>query len=123
MAAFTSRHGRGRWWGIGTTLVVAAALMVLFVAASSGALTGSNFEGSDGNLVVNGAGNHDWANAPNLSVGVDTPTGQTDNSFGQGTSENDVNVSVGLGSIPNSKADLARFAVASEFVNGANYLY
>src|SRR4030095_3465823 len=39
---------------------------------------------------------------------------QTDNSFGNGTKESDVNVTVGTGSIPNSKADLGNVYVASE---------
>ena len=36
-------------------------------------------------------GNHeedDWANAPALQVGVDLPTGQSDDAFGQGSKEN-----------------------------------
>ena len=69
-------------------------------------MTGSTFEGNDGNLVVNTAGNHDWVNAPNLSFGQDKPTGTGDNSFGQGTKEDNGNVTVVGGSIPNSKADL-----------------
>jgi len=116
--------GRRRWLVRTIGLAAAAAVFaIVFVAASGANLTGSSFEGNDGNLVVNTAGNTDWDNAPNLHVGVDKPTGQTDNAFGQGTSENDVNVTVVTGSIPNSKADLARFAVASEFVNGSNFLY
>jgi Prealbumin-like fold domain len=105
------------------TLAFLAAAAVIFVAGSSANLAGSTFEGNDGNLVVNTAGNHDWDNAPNLSVGVDLPTGQTDNAFGDGTHEAETSVSVVTGSIPNSKADLARFGVASEFVGGSNYLY
>ncbi len=73
MAILKSLHrGGGRWWLIGTGLV-AAAFTVFFVAASSANLTGSTFEGNDGNLVVNTAGNHDWDNAPNLSVGSRPP--------------------------------------------------
>ncbi len=112
-----------RWWMTGATLGAAVAFAIVFVSASSANLSGSSFEGNDGNLVVNTAGNHDWVNAPNLSVGVDKPTGTQDNSFGQGTKENDLNVSVVSGSIPNSKADLARFAVAGEVINGDTYMY
>ena len=105
-------------------LAVIAAFMVVFVTTSSANLAGSNFEGNDGNLVVNTAGDHDWVNAPNLSVGVDKPTGTTDNSFGQGTKEDNTNVTVVTGSIPNSKADLARFAIAGEQLgNGHQMLY
>lgn len=124
MAAFRFPSRRTRWlWKVGIALTALAAFAVVFVSGSSANLAGSTFEGNDGNLIVNTAGNHDWDNAPNLVVGVDLTSGQTDNAFGQGTQENDVNVTVVTGSIPNSKADLARFAVASEYVNGANYLY
>ena len=109
MAAFTFRQRRvRRWWLMGVTLTIFALFAVVFVAASSANLPGSTFEGNDGNLVVNTAGNTDWDNAPNLRVRVDLPTGANDNSFGQGTSEGDVDVTVVDGSIPNSKADLAR---------------
>jgi hypothetical protein len=49
-----------------------------------------------------------------VTTGVDLATGQTDNSFGNGTKESDINVTVGTGSIPNSKADLGNFYVANE---------
>jgi len=104
--------------------LAATALATLFVVGASANLAGSTFESNDANLVVNGgAGAHDWDNAPNLSVGQDLPTGTTDNSFGQGAKENDVNTNVVTGSIPNSKADLARFAVSNENIGGSEYLY
>src|SRR5262249_31284740 len=80
-------------------------------------------EGDDGNLVVNTAGNTDWANAPNRVRGDDLASGSTDNAFGQGTKEDDPNVGVVTGSIPPNKSDLTRFYVASEFANGSNFLY
>jgi len=47
-------------WLIGTTFVLMAAFATFFVAASGANLAGSTFEGTDGNLVVNGAaGNKD----------------------------------------------------------------
>ena len=103
--------------------LVGTVAAVFFTAGASANLSGSTFEGNDGNLVVNTPGNHDWDNAPNLSVGVDLPTGTGDNSFGQGAKENDVNTTVVSGSIPNSKADLARFAVAGETINGDTFMY
>jgi hypothetical protein len=124
MTAFRFRSSRTRrLWRTGLTLTALALLAVVFVAGSSANLAGSNFEGNDGNLVVNTAGNHDWVNAPNLSVGTDLPSGTTDNSFGQGAKEDDVNTTVVAGSIPNSKADLARFAVAGETIGTDSYLY
>src|SRR5262249_73848 len=66
-------------------------------------LPGSTFE-IDGNLIVNGAGALDWANAPQLATATDLQTGQGDNSFGQGTKENTPVPSVVNGSIPNNKS-------------------
>jgi hypothetical protein len=86
-------------------------------------LPGSTFEGNDGNLVVNTAGNTDWVNAPNRVTGLDKFADKTDNSFGQGTKEDDPNVTIVTGSIPPNKNDLTRFYVASEFTNNSNYLY
>jgi hypothetical protein len=124
MAALRSRSRRTRrLWLTGVTLTALALFAVVFVAASSANLTGSNFEGNDGNLVVNSAGNHDWDNAPNLSVGVDLPKGNDDNSFGNGSKEDETAVTVGGGSIPNSKANLARFGVAGETVGSNTFLY
>src|SRR5262245_11683877 len=107
-----------------TVLVVVVSTIAVYALVAGANLTGSNFESTDGNMVVDTAGNHDWINAPNRHVGTDLGTGQGDNSFGQGTQENDLNVTVGLGSIPNSKADLGRFADASEtLANGDVMLY
>jgi hypothetical protein len=86
-------------------------------------LTGSSFEGGDGNLTVDTAGNTDWANVAGRTIGIDQPTGPSDNSFGQGTKEDNPAVTVVSGSIPNNKSNLTRFYEASEFVNGQNFLY
>jgi len=98
--------------------------MVLAMAGPAGAnLAGSTFEGNDGNLVVNTPGNTDWVNAPNRVTGVEQFQGTQDNSFGQGTKEDDPNVTVVTGSIPPQKSDLTRFYVASEFASNSNFLY
>ena len=124
MAVFRSRHRRGgRWWLIGTTITAAAVFAVFFAAASGANLTGSTFEGNDGNLVVNTTGNTDWATAPNRVRGDDLPSGANDNSFGGGTKEDDPNVNVVTGSIPPQKSDLTRFYIASEFASNSNFLY
>jgi hypothetical protein len=86
-------------------------------------LAGSTFEGNDGNLVVNTSGNTDWTNAPNRVRGDDLASGSSDNSFGQGTKEDDPNVSVVTGSIPPQKSNLTRFYAASEFASNSNFLY
>jgi hypothetical protein len=103
----------------------AAALAISLALAYAGFanLPGSTFEGNDGNLVVNTAGNTDWTNAPNRVRGDDLPSGNNDNSFGQGTKEDDPAVSVVTGSIPPQKSDLTRFYVANEFANASNFLY
>src|SRR5215472_58394 len=85
-------------------------------------LAPSTFEGGDGNLLVNKTGNTDWANV-SPSVGIDQPSGGTDNAFGQGTKEDNPNVTVVTGSIPPNKSDLTRFYESSEFVGGSNFLY
>jgi hypothetical protein len=104
--------------------VLGAGALLLTAAPSAVAnLSGSSFEGSDGNFVVNTSGNYDWVNAPNRVRGDDLPSGKSDNSFGQGTKEDDANVNVVTGSIPPQKSDLTRFYVANELANGANYLY
>src|SRR5215831_420867 len=103
--------------------LAAAALASFFVVGASALVGSSKFEGNDGNLVVGTAGNKDWDNAPNLSVGQDIANKQADNAFGNGTKEDETAVSVVTGSIPNSKANLARFAVAGESISGDAYIY
>src|SRR6266567_3870937 len=106
-------------------LATVAALALAFVTASTAGanLAGSTFEGNDGNLVVDTAGNTDWTNAPNRVVGIDQPSGTSDNSFGQGTKEDSASVTVVNGSIPPNKNDLTRFYIGSEFTGGSNFLY
>ncbi|HEY3559090.1 MAG TPA: hypothetical protein VGL05_16585 [Kribbella sp.] len=102
----------------------AAALLLAMVPAADANLAGSTFEGNDGNMVVNTSGNTDWSNAPNRVHGDDLASGSTDNAFGQGTKEDDPNVSVVNGSIPPNKSDLTRFYVASETAASGNiFLY
>jgi hypothetical protein len=120
MRTFFARFRAGRLRlaaGLGLTLTLLVAIPVL------ANLAGSTFEGNDGNLVVNTAGNTDWANAPNRVRGDDLASGSTDNSFGGGTKEDDPNVNVVTGSIPPQKSDLTRFYVASEFATNSNFLY
>jgi hypothetical protein len=90
-----------------------------------GPLSGSTFAGGDGNLLTSPTtfGTTDWQNVAGLNTGVDLQSGGGDNAFGQGTKEDDANVSVVTGSIPPQKSDLTRFYEASEFANGDNFLY
>ena len=101
-----------------------ALLAAALVPNANANLAGSSFEGNDGNMIVNTGGNTDWVNAPNRVRGDDLASGSSDNAFGQGTKEDDPNVSVVTGSIPPQKSDLTRFYVASETAaNGKVYLY
>ena len=99
------------------TALAASALVVFFVGTSGANVSPSAFEGNDGNLVVNTSGNTDWVNVSGLHTGIDDPSGSTDNSFGQGTKEDDPAVTVVAGSIPPQKSDLTRFYEASELAS------
>src|ERR1700747_2771969 len=92
------RRGRGRrFWFSGATIAAAVVFSVLFVASSGAVLAPSNFEGNDGNMVVDSAGHTDWASLAGntgLQTLIDLPSGSSDNSFGEGTKENDTNVTV-----------------------------
>jgi prealbumin domain-containing protein len=144
MAAFNfHKRQTRRWWYAGVTLVAAAFVAVMFVGGAGAVLSGgTTFEGNDGNLVVNTTSNctttisgscTDWASfvdgsgnpsgSPVLNVGIDNRSGSADNSFGQGTKEDNSNVTVVTGSIPPNKSDLTRFYEASELVNNNVYLY
>jgi hypothetical protein len=91
-----------------------------------GPLSGSTFAGGDGNLLTNPTtfGTTDWQNVAGLNPGFDLPSGTGDNSFGQGTKEDNPAVSVVSGSIPPNKSDLTRFYEASEIgSNKHTFLY
>ena len=121
-----SKHLARRRVSIKTMVIPIAVLAVVtlgLAGAASANLSGSTFEGNDGNLAVTTPGNTDWVNAPNRVRGDDLASGTSDNSFGQGTKEDDPNVSVVTGSIPPQKSDLTRFYAANEFANSSNYLY
>jgi len=94
---------------------VGSLVLALSAAASAQAnLTGSTFEGGDGNLVVNTAGNTDWETAPSRVTGTDKFADKTDDAFGQGTKEDNAAVTIVDGSIPPNKNDLTRFYTANE---------
>jgi len=92
-----------------------------------GAMTGSTFAGGDGHPLTNPTtfGTTDWQNVSGLNADFDLASGKTDNSFGQGTKEDNPMVTVVAGSIPPNKSDLTRFYEASEFstANHHNFLY
>jgi hypothetical protein len=144
MTAFNFHRRRTRrWWYAGVTLVAAAFFAVFYVAGSSadnaggcdffngstnlcsGPLSGSTFAGGDGNLLTSPTtyGSPDWQNVAGLNHGIDLASGGGDNSFGNGTKEDNPNVTVVSGSIPPNKSDLTRFYEASEFASNSNFLY
>src|SRR5215208_2369519 len=131
MAAVHFRQRRvRRWWYLGMTLALAAALSVVVVAGSTASISGSTFGGGDGNLAcADSGGALDWnclntsGADPKLNIGLEQFSGQQDNSFGQGTKENNSAVTLVQGSIPPNKSDLTRFYEASEVVGGHVLLY
>jgi hypothetical protein len=120
---FKRRSTRRRWYVI--TSAVSLAAVVLFVIGAVGAsLPGSTFEiDTDANLTVQGgAGALDWANVTQIRQ-ADTPSGASDNSFGNGTKEDTPVPSVVSGSIPPNKSDLLNFGVYLETTaSGARFL-
>ena len=122
----TSMHRRSESGAIRKRTAVAAAgflVAALVPVVAFANLGGSTFESTDGNLVHAGA-NLDWDNAPNLQPGIDVASGSGDNSFGQGTKEDDTTPTVVAGSIPPNKSDLTRFYVANNTgTNGHKYIY
>ncbi len=110
---------------------IALILNILMVAPitpalsnSALALTGSSFDATDGNLVVDGS-ETDWC-SPGLVITRkdDLATGQTDDSYAEGAKENDLNPAVEFGSIPNNKVDLQRTYLTSETsVDGDLFVY
>jgi hypothetical protein len=109
--------------GLSLAVTATAVLTLALVSPGLANLPGSSFESNDGNLVVTTTGNTDWTNAPNRVRGDDLASGTSDNSFGQGTKEDDANVTVVTGSIPPNKSNLTRFYVGSEFASNSNFLY
>ena len=127
---------RKRLWLIGP-LAALAAFIGLFAASGAVALpaadcatlnhlSGSAFEiDVNANLAVNGAAADciDWdsASVNDLSTG-DLPTGSGDDSFGQGTAENNPNPTIVDGSIPPNKSDLKRFGIYTESTASGKFL-
>jgi hypothetical protein len=113
-------------WGTGLACLV---LLLSGTTAAQANLAGSSFDAGDGNLVVNDEAK-DWANVgidcpPGtvLGCGIDKLTGQTDDSFGTGTKEDDAIPTVVSGQIPNNKSDLLRFYTRLIPENGDDFLY
>jgi Prealbumin-like fold domain len=123
-----------RRWIFGAITASLIATVALLVSAAGGTLpTGSTFDTFNGSLTS--TTKHDWnpkdSPAGNLgpvepiscgtvipgggaNCGLDLTKSTSDDALGQGTKEDDTNVSVVDGSIPNNKDDLSRFYINSE---------
>src|SRR5215203_2596207 len=112
-----------RLWGMAAILVVGMAAIaggIAFGTTSSCAnlesLTGSRFEiDTNANTAVNTTGCLDWdIVVGNTQAKNDLLSGSGDDSFGQGTAEDNPNPTIVDGSIPPQKSDLLRFGVHME---------
>jgi hypothetical protein len=121
------------------SLAVAVPTVTVALATTAGAaacttanvVSGSNFEiDTNANLAVNGASPCiDWlaggagtAMRSSVITHPDKPTGATDDSFGQGTSEDDATPTIVAGSIPPNKSDLKVFGLNQETSGTAKFL-
>jgi hypothetical protein len=99
------------------------AMATTATCSNTATLAASAFEiDTNANLVVNTSGCIDWLTGgagTSFRAGVLTKTdatGQTDDSFGKGTAEDNPNPTITTGSIPPNKSDLKAFGVYTEDV-------
>jgi hypothetical protein len=116
-----SFFGRRRRRVVATLAIAAAAVGIGIPVIAN--LTKGTFEIDDGNLVVDGTGKTDWANAPGLAVGVDASQTSTDNSYKGGAKHDTECPATDTGSIPPNKDDLTRLYVSQEMVGEDVLLY
>jgi len=135
-----TRSWRGRL-GFLVAFSVVSVLVAIFTVSASGTsdptcttptvLSGSSFEiDLNANLKVDGASPCiDWladGSGSNMRSGVltkaDKPSGPNDDSFGQGTKEDNPNPTIVSGSIPPTKSDLRVFGVYPETGASAKFL-
>jgi uncharacterized repeat protein (TIGR01451 family) len=109
---------------------LALVVLVVFVPGSGANLAPSSFNAGDGNMVVDQGDTLDWANLSSATPPVaiqtlnDTPSGQNDTSFSNGsTKEDDLVANVGFGSIPGNKDDVLHAYLAAQDVSGKSFLY
>jgi len=125
-----------------TTLALLVAALSLSAVPARANLPGSNFEGNDGNLVINTSGNMDWngfapvqwnsGTAPYRQSATtvsgwtyhgfeDAQKSNSDTQFGSGVKQDDNCPAVNLSSSPN-KDDLIRTYIANKTINNHVYL-
>jgi len=129
---YTPRHRRPRTVrqtlaAIAATGLVSAGLAV--VPGTANAVGGSTFESADGNMAFDGLSGKtkDWATVTSSTAfhqAKDLPSGQKDNSLGQGSKDDDLTVTVVTGSIPKNKDDLTKaYEYQDTGTDGKQYLY
>ena len=88
--------------------LLTVAVLLTAPALAGATLTGSSFEGADGDLVPQtGIDWQSFVGNPRLKVGVDLPPGQNDDALSG--KEDDLVPGVDFGSIPSNKSYLVRF--------------
>src|SRR5215213_9683539 len=99
-------------------------MQVAFASHPEVSLPGSDFEiDTNANLKVDDAApSIDWAGVTE-SRKADAPTGNSDDSFGQGTKEDTAVPTVVDGSIPPNKSDLLTFGVYLETTASGEFLH
>src|SRR6266576_5894442 len=114
------RNRSRRWWVTGATIVAVTAFSIVFVAASGAVLSGTSFEGNDGNMVVDGAaGATDWANISPITI-LDA-SGKTDDTIGS-SKEDDPFPEIVTQSAP-PKDDFTSVHLATQVIGSDVFLY
>src|SRR5215208_951295 len=106
-----------------TTVLLVGMQVAAYASHPEESLPGSNFEiDTDANLKVDDAApSIDWANVAETRK-ADSPSGSSDESFGQGTKEDTASPTVVNGSIPPNKSDLKFFGVYQEGNTSTGFL-
>jgi uncharacterized protein (DUF2141 family) len=104
-------------------IMIAVTPAIAFASHPEVSLPGRNFEiDTDANLKVDDpAPSLDWANVTEIRK-ADSPSGATDESFGQGTKEDTAVPTVVNGSIPPQKSDLKFFGLYQEGGTSSGFL-
>ncbi len=120
-----TRRARPRWVALVGFVMVFSLMGAATTLASHAevSLPGSNFEiDTDANLKVDDAApSIDWANVANISQ-ADSPSGGSDESFGQGSKEDTAVPSIVDGGIPPNKSDLKFFGAYQEGAGSTGFL-
>jgi hypothetical protein len=119
--------------GLVLAILTAVAMVAAFAAPANAGKPGggggsptsvnTTFNAKDGNLTVE-APETDWKTyegEPTL-ITDDMPSGALDNSFGQGSKDDNINATIVNGSIPNNKSDLTKLFFTTFPENGKQWI-